>query len=250
MTTQNSVIPAEESTQFSSWQMPEVKDGQVVRTEKMNKRGPRGELVNVDKNEIIYSSLTAGQLEEIANQAYEEVRERAYQEGHQQGYNEGHDKGLAAAQQTIAEQAGALHSAMQQLYSFLAGQDDEVEQALVNLATCVSQSVLRRELSIDSSHIGQVVSEAVATLPMNAKNIQVFLSEQDHQLLTSLEDIPEQWQLHIDRSLTPGGCRVVTDHSAVDYTLEEQFQQTVNALVEARFAQLAAQAKSRAQSDE
>ena len=36
-----------------------------------------------------------------------------------------------------------------------------------------------------------------------------------------------------------------TRHSVVDFTLEEQFQGTINALVERRFAQLAAQAKQR-----
>jgi flagellar assembly protein FliH len=249
MTIQNSIIPAEQSAEFSSWQMPEVKDGQVVCTEKMQKRGPRGELVNVDKKEVIYSSLTAGQLEEISNQAYEEVREQACKDGHKQGYIEGRQEGVEAGKKIIAERTAALNSVIEQLYSFLSGQDDEVEQALVNLASCVSKSVLRRELTTDSSHIKQVVLEAIATLPMDPKNIQIFLSEQDHQLLSSQTEISDQWTLRVDPCLTPGGCRLTTDHSVVDYTLEEQFQQSINTLVEERFSLLAEQAKARVEPD-
>lgn len=245
MTTPNSVIPAEQSADYSSWQMPEVKDGQIVRTEKLRNRRSGGQTVTVDKNEIIYSSLTAGQLEEITQQAYEEVRQQAYEEGRQSGYQDGHQAGVEAGQQAVAQQVAALHQTIGQLYSYLGGQDDEVEQALVNLAACVSQSVLRRELTIDSTQIRQVVREAVALLPMQAKNICVYLSEQDHQLLTEHSDVEPQWSLRVDTSLTPGGCRVTSEHSMVDYTLEEQFQQTINELVQARFTELAAQAKAR-----
>ena len=246
MTIQKSVIPAEKSEKFDAWQIPEVKDGQVIKTEKLRDRGPRGELVNVDKSEVIYNSISAGQLEEIANQAYEEVYEQAYKEGHKKGYAQGHKEGLEAGQQTIKQQSEALNMAIEQLYSYLGERDDEIEQALVNLATCVSQAVLRRELITDSSYIQDVVSEAIATLPMNPGNIQIFLSEQDYQQLKTLTTISEQWLLHIDPNLTPGGCHVTTSHSVVDYTLEEQFQQTVNSIVEKRFGQLAVQAKPNA----
>ena len=55
-------IPADKTTSFASWDMPEVKEGQIVQVEKIKQRGPRGELINVGKEEIIYNSLTAAQL--------------------------------------------------------------------------------------------------------------------------------------------------------------------------------------------
>ena len=242
---QGSRIPADKSSRFTSWDAPEVKEGQVIRAEKMPRRGPRGELVNIDKSEVIYQSLTAGQLEEISSQAYEDVREQAHQDGLKQGHAEGYQAGIEAGQQAVQQQAAELHRTIDQLVHFLGGQDDEVEQALVNLATCVASAVLRRELTIDSAHIRDIVSEAIAALPMGAGDISVHLSEQDHQLLSAHSDIPSTWQLHIDRTLSPGGCRVQTAHSVVDYTLQEQFQQTVNALVEQRFAELAGNARER-----
>ncbi|WP_101759367.1 FliH/SctL family protein [Oceanicoccus sp. KOV_DT_Chl] len=239
-------IPSNQSSAYGAWQIPEVKDGQIVKVEKLQNRGPRGELINVDKNEVIYSSITAAQLEEISSQAYNDVSEQARKEGYQKGHAEGHQAGMQAASQTVKKQSQGLQAAVAEIYNFLAGQDDEVEQALMNVATCIASAVLRRELTIDSSQILQIVTEAVAMLPMDASNITVFLSEQDHKLLTAEPDeIPSNWQLQVKRNLTPGGCQVRSQYSVVDFTLEEQFQQAVNEIVERRYAELAQAAKQR-----
>lgn len=239
-------IPADKTSVFSTWDIPEVKKGQVVQAEKLRQRGPRGELVALNSDDIVYSSITAGQLEEISAVAYEEVRAQAYQDGIRQGREQGYEAGLKAGEQEICQQTEGLRKAVDSVFTYLAGQDDEVEQALVNLATCIASAILRRELTIDSQHIGTVVAEALASLPVNASNITVNLSEQDFRLLKLRDDIPANWQLQIDRTLSPGGCRVKTDQSVVDYTLEDQFQQMVNAIVEQRFAQLAGKASNKA----
>ncbi|MGK0500567.1 MAG: flagellar assembly protein FliH [Oceanicoccus sp.] len=233
-------IPADQSQQFSSWDLPEVKQGQIIQVEKLKQRGPRGELINVAKDAVIYNSLTAAQLEDIANQAYEDVHEQAYQDGLKQGHTDGYQAGLEAGQQVIAQQTQSLSATIDNLLLYLAGQDDQVEQALVNVATCIASAVLRRELTLDASHMQQIVSEAIAALPFNASNITVHLNVEDHQFLTKQGECPDHWQLQIDRTLAAGGCRVQTENSVVDFTLEEQFQQTVNSLVERRFAELAA----------
>ena len=231
-------IPADETTAFLSWNMPEVKEGHIVKVEKLKERGPRGELVNASKEEVIYQSLTAAQLEDISNQAYEDVRRQAYEEGIKQGHQQGFQAGMDEAKTAIAQQAQQLNSAIANVFACLQDQDDEVEQALVNIASCIAGSVLRRELTVDASHIRAVVKDAIALLPIKAANLTVYLSEQDYQFLSSETDIAKEWTLQIDRSLKPGGCRVSCEHSVVDYTLEQQFQQTVNGLVEKRFAEL------------
>lgn len=238
-------IPADQTASYSAWNAPEVQRGQIIAAEKLQNKGPRGELIDVDKKAVVYNSITAGQLEDIANQAYEDVRKQAFQEGLKQGRTKGYQAGLKAGQQHVDQQAQQLKHTIAELTGYIAGQDDDVEQALINVATLIAKAVLRRELTIDSSHIEQLVKDAVASLPMNASNIQIFLHPQDLELLQTLSTLPSDWQLQADPQLTAGGCRVKTLHSVVDYTLEEQFQQTVNALVEQRFGELAAAARAR-----
>lgn len=236
----NSRIPADKSASYSAWALPEVKRGQIVQAEKLKHRGPRGELIGVAADEIVYNTITAAQLEEISQAAYEDVRESAYREGIEQGRREGYDAGLEMAETEVSRQVSALQQVIQSLMSFLGDQDDQVEQALVNLSICLASSILRRELTIDSSQIAEVVHEALKSLPVNTENLTVYLSQQDHELLSTRESLAQDWQLRVDPAITPGGCRVTTRHSVVDFTLEDQFQQAVNALVEERFAQLAA----------
>lgn len=234
----NSRIPADKSASFSAWTLPEVKRGQVVQAEKLKNRGPHGELLDVGRDEVVYNTITAAQLEEISQAAYDDVRESAHKEGLEQGYSEGYQAGIQAAQADVQQQVAALQQTVASLMSFLGEQDDQVEQALVNLATTMASSILRRELALDSRHILEVVHQAVQMLPTNVDNLTVHLSEQDYQLLTEHATLADNWQLRVDSAMTPGGCRVTSRHSVVDFTLEDQFQQTVNAIVERRYAEL------------
>lgn len=240
---QKNRIPAAQIGQFTSWELPEVKDGQIVAVEKLRQRNSRGELVDVDKDEVIYSSMTAGQLEEISQQAYEEVREQASAEGFAAGREQGYQEGLQQAQAEIHRQVQALQQTLSQLIAQLNQQDDDIEQALVNTVICIAKAVIQRELQQGNSEIGKIVQQAVAMLPFTPERITVFLSEQDHGLLTANQELPEGWQIQKDPSLKPGGCRVVSRDSVVDYTLEEQFQQVINTLVADRYAELAASGK-------
>lgn len=238
----DSRIPAEKVEAAQAWSIPEVHEGQIVQSEKLRQRGTRGELINVDKKEVIYNNITAGQLEDIHRQAYKEVFDQGFAEGRTEGQKKGFEEGLVKGQQQIQQHTQQLQQVIENLLSFMQGHDDEVEQALVNLVTCVSKHILRRELTVDSTHILSVVHDAVAKLPATQSDIHIFLSEQDFRYLSEQQTLPEQWQLQTDPGLTPGGCRVVTTQSVVDFTLEEQFQQVIGQLVQDRFGQLAAQA--------
>jgi len=233
-------IPANKGQAFSAWLAPEVNDGQIVQAEKLKERGPRGEIINVDKNTIIYNKMTVAQLEKITTQAYDDIREQAYKKGFEQGQKEGQKKGLAASKHLLTQQAQSLQRVSDTLLHLIAGQDNAIEQALVNTAVSIAGSVLRRELLLDSSHIEHIVHEAVAKLPLDAENITVFLSEPDIALLKDNAQIPDEWQLRADRSLSSGGCRISTRQSIVEFSLEQQFEQTVDDLVSQGYDALAA----------
>lgn len=244
MSSSSGRIPADKSRTFTTWRAPEVHEGQIVQAEKrLPRRGPSGELLEADKNLVVYNSLTAGQLETITKQVYEDVREQAYRDGLAQGRRDG----LAAGAQQIQQQVQRLRDTLDQLFGFLQGQDDEIEQGLVNVAICIARALLRHELSIDSSQIREVVAEAVASLPLGSQKIAVYLNDQDLALLRESGALPESWRLWSAPDLSRGGCRVESQHSVVDFTLEQQFQQVVNQLVEKRFALLDARARERAE---
>jgi flagellar assembly protein FliH len=159
--------------------------------------------------------LTAKQIENLQQQAYDQ----AYQEGFEKGYNEGLQSGQKEAQENV--------HLLQQLMSSLATPfkdlDDEVEQDLLALTMAMAQQIVRREIKLDPSQIIAVIREAIAALPIANRTVQMFLHPEDAALVKqtfSMEGDQEHWQIVEDPGLSRGGCRIATENSNVDATVE------------------------------
>jgi flagellar assembly protein FliH len=231
-------IPAAKVRGLTAWALPEVKHGQIIQVEKTRHRDATGRMVSEDKNAVVYQQMTAGQLDELSDQLFQEVEAQAKEAGYKAGHQQGYQEGMAAAQHVVQQQAHALSQVVAALHDVLQRQDNETEQVLANLAISVAGSVLQRELTIDSSQVVAVVHDCLRALPADDAAPTIFLSQQDCQLLREYSDYPADWKLQTDSSLTPGGCRVQRGASLVEHTLEEQFKQTVDAVVAPRFEAL------------
>ncbi|MCR8921656.1 FliH/SctL family protein [Dasania sp. GY-MA-18] len=232
-------IPAVQSLSFPRWELPEVNEGQIVQAEKTRRDIARGEAPSIDKNLVVYSKLTVGQIEEISQRIKQDVQQQAYQEGLQQGLDKGYRAGLQKGQKQIQQHLERLQSITAQLNDALQAQDNELEQVLVDLATGVAESILQRELSLDASHIQRVIHDAIAAIDAQAQKVDIYLNPQDYKFVTDMGQVEPQWQLHADASVSAGGCRVSNQYSVADYSTEQQFQQTVRQLVDSRYAELA-----------
>jgi flagellar assembly protein FliH len=125
-----------------------------------------------------------------------------------------------------------LDSVMESLVFPIRQQQEDVEEALVQLATAVAKAVVQRELSQDSSHILQVVRQAMAALPSTTETVRISVNPQDIEpLKESLARLDAPTKLLEDAAVSAGGCRVETRNSLVDFTVEKRFQQVVHALV-------------------
>lgn len=210
-------IPAGKSQDFSAWLPPAVEDGVVVGVE----RRSRGDN---PQDEVIYTAITAGRLEEITQQGYEqgrlEGRQAGFAEGRKAGFTQGEREGLQAGRQQIQQQVTLLAGIMRDLVEPLAQQREATEQALVTLAGEMALAIFRRELDMDAAGLPALVREAVAALPAGARELCVYLNPQDHGLLKDSSLFPEHWRLLTDPGLSRGGCRVETDHSVVDNSPE------------------------------
>ena len=122
---------------------------------------------------------------------------------------------------------------MRHLFEPIADQDQQLEAAMVTLVGQVTREVIQRELSGDSSQIRQVLREALKLLPMGAENIRIHLNPQDFELVKTLRDRHEEsWRILEDDSLLPGGCRVESEHSRIDASVETRLSQALKQLFE------------------
>ncbi len=185
------IIPAREAN-AAPWRVPEVDAG--------GRRAVRAG-----------GLPTAGGLERLQKQAYEE------------GYARGLEEGRAAGAAEVAARAQRLDALLAALARPFEELDEEVEQELVRLALAIAQQLVRREIKADPGQIVAIAREALAALPVGARAVRLHLHPEDAQLVAEVLSLGEgrrPWELVEDPVLTRGGCRVVTESSRIDATVE------------------------------
>lgn len=214
-------IPADQSRDFSNWTLPDVEAGgsaPVTPTENPADR-------------VVARGLTAGQLEEITAQAQREGHAEGLQEGRSTGLAQGLEEGRAMARQELAKEVEQLRKVMAQLYEPIAAQRDEIEESLVRLALDIARAALDRLPPLQASELMPVVRRAVRELPVGARNITVLLNPRQVELLQGDSEWPSAWKLQADSRVDIGGCKVQTDQSLVDYSVELRFRQVAATLL-------------------
>lgn len=176
--------------------------------------------------------VTARDLEALQKAAYQEGYEQGRTEGQRYGHQEALEEGRKAALERLAVLDRLMHG-LQRPFEKL---DDEVEQQLVTLVISMVRQLVRREIKMDPGQIIGVVREALAALPVAARNVRVILHPEDAELVREvykLGDSDQQWSIVEDPTLQRGGCRVTTDNSTVDATLESRIGALVAPLLAA-----------------
>ncbi len=151
--------------------------------------------------------MTAKQVEAIQKQAYDE--------GFAQGRTDG--------QKQMQSQAQRFEQLMLALQTPFADLDQQVEQELVKLAVVVARQLVRREIKTDPGAVVAVVREAMGQLPVSSQQINLHLHPEDAALVRtalSLNDEDRRWRIVEDPVLARGDCRILTETSRIDATVE------------------------------
>jgi len=192
------------------------------------------------------ATLTVEEIENMQKAAYDEAYSLGRQEGFDKGYAEGTAKGLEEGFEQgkkegekkgyeenlhlLRKQAADLVSLLGSLSEPFKELDAAVENELVNLAIGIASQLIRREIKIDPGQIVAVVREAVNALPLAAQKITLHMHPEDAELIrTSLaiDDVSPPWNIIEDPLLTRGGCKVETDTSRINATVENRLASIV-----------------------
>lgn len=238
-------IPAEDLEAYTTWVLPPIhgkedrvlpsagREAQQQAEEQARRKGEKVEDVDYEgKN----AGLSAEELQRIVDEAEKEGRERGYEAGFEQGRAEGYEagetQGEEAMRQTLVAEQQRFQHLVQSLREPIEAQDEALETLLLDTVCAITQSVVKRELLTDSSHILEQVRAAIEALPAGAQNLQIYLNPDDLALVeTYAEEQQLDWQFHSDEALLPGGCRVHTRESQVDFSVEHRLAQQLEAFV-------------------
>jgi flagellar assembly protein FliH len=148
-----------------------------------------------------------------------DLQAEAYREAFEQGLAEGRDAGRADARAQVERLAGMVH----QLARPLEAVDAEVEKELLTLAMALARQIVRRELKSDPTQIIGIIRDAIAALPVAARDVRVHLHPEDavvvRQNLAPTES-ERAWSIVEDPVMARGGCQITTHTSRIDARLE------------------------------
>jgi len=155
--------------------------------------------------------ITAGGLADLQAEAYQEAFEQGLIEGRSAGHCE------------VRAQVDQLAAMINDLARPFEALDVEVERELLTLAMALARQILRRELKADPTQIIGIIREAIAALPVAARDVRVHLHPEDaavvRQHLAPTEN-QRAWGIVEDPVMARGGCQITTAVSRVDARLE------------------------------
>lgn len=239
-------IAAEDVGEYRAWRVPLINDNGTVmpsaekearerKAQDMKRQGESIEDVDMP-GATPKKGMTAQEMQEIIEAAEKDGFAQGHQEGFDkgmaEGYEAGQQKGLMEMRQQLVTEQQRFQKLVQALLNPIAEQDNDLEKLLLDVICTLTESVVQRELIIDSSHIVTLVKTAVNALPVGSKNLRVCLNPDD---LAAVETYAEEqqlnWQFVGDEQLAPGGCRIETSESRVDFSVEKRLQTVLTQFV-------------------
>ena len=246
-------IPAEVVESVTAWVIPPITDhGKILSSAEKEARERRERLLRREKETIetveIPEPEEAPQLGMTAEEMqaiFDEAEKDGFAQGHKEGFTKGNTEGYEAGRQQGLMEMRAQLVAEQQRFQKLANalldpindQDADVEHLLLDIICTLTQSVVQRELLTDSSHIVSLVRDAVDALPIGSKNIRVCLNPDDLAAVeTYAADQQLAWGFFGDSELLPGGCRIETPESRVDFSVSSRLQTVLEQFISKQLA--------------
>jgi flagellar assembly protein FliH len=244
-------IPSEALGEVTSWMLPPVDDsGRVLSSAEKEARMRREKLLRQDKEVIeiveIPEQEPAGMTAQDMQDIFDAAEKDGFAQGHAEGFEKGNSDGFEAGrQQGLMEMRAQLtleqqrfHNLANALFNPLTAQDNDIENMLLDVICSLTQSVIQRELVTDSSHILELVKTAVDVLPIGSKNIRVSLNPDD---LVAVETYAAEqqldWKFFGDIQLQPGGCKIETPESRVDFSVSQRLQTVLEQFLTGQLAQ-------------
>lgn len=166
-------------------------------------------------------------------EAIEVMHQQAHQEGYSEGFEQGKAEGYREGQEQSRLEALRLNGLLNQVDEAMQQLDQEVSQALLDLALGIARQMLRQALPVRPELILSVVKEAINSFPQANQHPQLILHPQDAALVrVSLEAelAHGHWRVVENSQIEPGGCRLETSHGELDATLEKRWQNILESL--------------------
>jgi len=259
MTQKKSFIASEDAVDVKAWQPPAMQ-GDAINSNEVDRIQLHKELVHkkqqerikkanlkpkkredeqlIDLDPVYSEPVESEDIESqsrITAEALEEIRQAAFEEGRQEGYQHGLEQAEQEINQRkneLTEQAKLLGEVLDYLQEPANLLDDNVEKQILQLISLFVHKIVKREISIDPSHLIGIIREAAQYLPMhNVEPIVLELNSKDAKaiqaLLTTKEE-QSQWKIFENPTFQRGDIQLMSGNSTIDASVEHLLNQVIS----------------------
>lgn len=220
------VIPKEQLGGFQRWQINSFDQNPVA--------APISETTpTVAEESVITTEEPTQEIKLPTAEEIEKVHEEARKTGYDAGFAEGKaeaDKQCETAIQAATQEIEAL---VKNIEKSLAELDESVANQLLELALEVARQLTAGAIKARTNFLLPIIKESIASLPIHHAHVTIHLNPKDaEQVRIGLGENPAQNspQIHEDRDITPGGCRITAGTSEVDATIETRWSRVLEAI--------------------
>jgi flagellar assembly protein FliH len=159
-----------------------------------------------------------------------DLQAEAHAEAFAQGLAEGREAGRGEVRAQVERLAGMFYDLAKPFEVLNA----EVERELLTLAMALARQIVRRELKSDPTQIIGIIRDAIAALPVAAREVRVHLHPEDaavvRQNLAPTES-ERAWTIIEDPVMARGGCQITTTTSRIDARLDTRLAAILSELM-------------------
>jgi len=148
-----------------------------------------------------------------------DLQAEAHKEAFEQGLAEGREAGRAEVRAQVERLSGMFYDLAKPFEEL----DVEVERELLTLAMALARQIVRRELKTDPTQIIGIIREAIAALPVAAREVRVHLHPEDAAVVRehlAPTESERAWSIIEDPVMARGGCQITSATSRIDARLE------------------------------
>ncbi|MBC7623981.1 MAG: flagellar assembly protein FliH [Aeromicrobium sp.] len=160
-----------------------------------------------------------------------QLARRALESAYQRGLAEGFHAGTEHITKESGSMAHRVDSLVASLQSQFAAFDKDVADAVLGLAFSLARQVIRTELELRPELVTTSVKDALHSLALKATFPGIYVHPDDLNLIKPAlgEDLAVRGcRLIADASISRGGCRLESDTSTVDATIESRWERALS----------------------
>lgn len=230
----NRIISKDSLGAYQRWQLDSFDERQPDPDPELELE-PQSAVVEQDMSHLTWP--TAEEIEQIQQQAHEDGlaagREEGLAAGRRDGYEAGYRDGCGDGRERSLAELAQLQQLMAALDEALARFDQELGEDILGLTISIARQVTRNALNFRPEALLPIIREAIASLPQPNHHAQLILHPDDAALVRPMmeNELPHaHCRIVEDGHIERGGCRIKTEASDVDATLQGRWSKVLATL--------------------